>query len=187
MRKNQVILLYGVPAAGKYTMAKKLSEEKGFLLDNHYFHDMFKNITEVPEPRKKEYFDDVGSFKEVFLKIIQKFYPKTEYVRYIFTACIAEDEKNNILTFQKFADSIDADFIPIELKADIDVLKSRCQTDYRKWRKKISDPQKLERVIHQAFQKSPDFEHENKLCIESSFLNEEETFQIIKEFLKKFE
>ena len=32
-----------------------------------------------------------------------------------------------------------------------------------------------------------DFEHENKLIIESSFLNEEETFQIIKEFLKKFE
>ncbi len=187
MKRNQVILIYGVPAAGKYTMAKRLSDEKGFLLDNHYFHDMFKNITEVPENQQKEYFDDVGSLKEEFLKIIQKFYPKTEYVRYIFTSCIAEDEKNNIITFQKFAGSINADFIPIELQADIDVLKSRCQTDYRKWRKKISDPQKLERVIHQAFQKSPDFDHENKLCIESSFLNEEETFQIIKEFLKKFE
>lgn len=187
MRKNQVILIYGAPATGKYTIAKKLSEEKGFLLDNHYFHDMFKNLIEVPEDQKKQYFDAVGSLKESFLDIVTRFYPKKEFVRYILTSCIAENEKDNILKFEKFALSINADFIAIELKADIEVLKVRCQSEYRKWRKKISNPQKLERVINEAFNKSPDFEHENKIFIDTSVLTEDETFEKIKAHLKKFE
>lgn len=187
MRKNQVVLIYGAPASGKYTMAKRLSDEKGFLLDNHYFHDMFKNLIEVPEDQKKQYFDEVGDLKESFLDIVTQFYPKKEFVRYIFTSCIAEYEDDNILKFEKFASSIKADFVPIELKADVEVLKARCQTEYRKWRKKISNPQKLERVIKEAFNASPAYEHENQISINTSFLSEDETFEKIKDHLKKFD
>jgi hypothetical protein len=80
-----------------------------------------------------------------------------------------------------------SDFIPIELKVDVEVLKARCQTEYRKWRKKISNPQKLERVVKEAFSKSPHFEHENKIVIDSSSLSEDETFELIKNHLNKFE
>ena len=187
MKKNQVVLFYGTPASGKYTMAKRLSDENGFLLDNHYFHDMFKNLIEVPEEKKKQYFDEVGALKEYFLDIIKRFYPKKENVRYILTACIAENEKNNILKFEEFALALNADFIPIELKADVEVLKKRCQTEYRKWRKKISNPEKLERLIKEAFYKSPDFEHQNKLFLDTSDLSEDETFEKIKNHLQKFE
>ena len=187
MRKNQVVLIYGAPASGKYTMAKRLSSEKGFLLDNHYFHDMFKELIEVPEDQKKQYFNEVGDLKESFLDIVTQFYPKKEFVRYIFTSCIAEYEDDNILKFEKFASSIKADFIPIELKVDVEVLKERCQTEYRKWRKKISNPLKLERVVKEAFSKSPHFEHENKIVIDSSSLSEDETFELIKNHLNKFE
>lgn len=186
MRKNQVILIYGAPAAGKYTMAKRISSVQGFLLDNHYFHDMFKGLIEVLEDQKKEYFDEVDALKESFLDIITRFYPKKEFVRYIFTSCIAEWEEENILKFQKFALSLDADFIPIELKADTYILKKRCQTEYRKWRKKISDPEKLESVIKEAFYASAPFEHENKLLINTTSLSEDETFEKIENHLKQF-
>jgi len=185
MRKNQVILFYGAPASGKYTMAKRLAQEDGFLLDNHYFHDMFKDLIEVPEERKGEYFGGVGDMKKSFLKLIETFYPKEKFVRYIFTSFITEKEE--LLKYKSFAENILADFIPIELKADMEVLCERCQSEYRKWRKKISNPEKLTRVIDQYSGEPLDFEHQNKLCLNSSDLSENETFEKIKNHLEKFE
>lgn len=187
MRKNQVVLIYGAPACGKYTMAKRLAKKGGFLLDNHYFHDMFKDLIEVPEDRKTQYFEGVGEMKKAFLEVIRQFYPRENCARYVFTACMAEYEVANIIKYKEFAESINADFIPMELKADVEILKKRCQTEYRKWRKKISNPEKLERIIKESFSKSPQFEHENKLLIDTSTQDEDETFEIIKNHLKKFE
>jgi len=187
MRKNQVVMIYGAPACGKYTMAKRLSEEKGFLLDNHFFHDMFKELIEVPDDKKDEYFEDLGKMKESFWEIIKRFYPKKEFVRYIITSCFTDCEGDKLLKKQAFAASLNADFIPIELKADVEVLKKRCSTEYRKWRKKISNPEKIERVFKEHFSQSPEFEHENKIVIDTSDLSEDETFEIIKNHLKKFD
>lgn len=187
MRKNQVILIYGVPASGKYTMAKRLSQKQGFLLDNHYFHDMFKDLIDVPENKKNQYFEDIGELKQAFVKIIQHFYPQKDFIRYIFTSCLAESEKDKLLRLREFAKSIHADFIPIELTANMDILKARCQTEQRKHRKKICNPKTLERVIAEIFSKSPDFEDENKILIDTSFLSEDATFEIIETHLKKFQ
>ena len=39
MKRNQVVLIYGLPASGKYTVAKKIQEQLGgVLLDNHYLY-----------------------------------------------------------------------------------------------------------------------------------------------------
>ena len=187
MRKNQVVFIYGAPACGKYTMAKRLSEENGFLLDNHYFHDMFQNLIEVSDDKIDIYFKGIGEVKRSFLDIIKQFYPKKNFVRYIFTSCIAEYELDNILKFQQFADDLNADFVPIELKADLEVLKKRCQTEYRRRRKKMYNPEKLERIVTQSFKKSPDYKHKNKIVIDTSSLNEDETFEKIKKHLKKFD
>ena len=36
MKRNQVVLIYGLPASGEYTVAKKIQEQcGGFLFDNH--------------------------------------------------------------------------------------------------------------------------------------------------------
>lgn len=187
MRKNQVIIIYGAPACGKYTMAKRLAQEEGFLLDNHYFHDMFKNLIEVPEERKDEYFVGVGEMKKSFFKLIETFYPKEKFVRYIFTSCLNDKEGDKLLRYKEFAEKLDADYVPIELKANLEVLKERCQTEYRKWRKKISNPEKLEKVFNEGFLKSPQFEYENKLLLDTSDLSEDETFEKIKNHLEKFE
>lgn len=92
-----------------------------------------------------------------------------------------------MIWYKDLAESLNADYIPIELQANIEVLKERCQTEYRKWRKKISKPEKLERVVRESFSKSPQFEYKNKLSIDTSLLSEDETFAKIKKHLDKFE
>ena len=74
VKRNQAVLIYGLPASGKYTMAKQLQEKDGgILLDNHYFYDMFRNIIKVPQERKQEYFGKVAELRKVFLDIVKCF------------------------------------------------------------------------------------------------------------------
>ena len=184
--KNKVILLYGMPATGKYTMAKRLQQEnKAILFDNHYFHDMFINLIKVSEQELPQYWIELENFKDQFMKIISKFYPKSKKIMYIFTCVLLKDE----IFFEKlqnFADSINADFIPIQLLTSIDILKKRCQTEYRKKRKKISDIDTMENFLKIYGNKLPNYTHNNQLTIDTSNLSEEETFNKIKNHINKF-
>lgn len=186
MRKNQVILIHGMPATGKYTMAKLLQEQGGILLDNHYFHDMFAYSTEVPKEDLPEYWKEVGRLKKQFMKILARFYPKSEKVRYIFTSVMLKDE-DLLERMTEFAGAVHADFIPIELVAREDVLKNRCQTASRKSRKKISNAVSMENFLNEHREQLPDYTHPNKLRIDVSNLSEDETFALIQRHLGKFE
>ena len=186
MRKNQVILIHGMPATGKYTMAKRLQEQGGILLDNHYFHDMFAHSTEVPKEDLPEYWKEVGRLKKQFMKILARFYPKSEKVRYIFTSVMLKDE-DLLERMEEFATQVHADFIPIELVARDDVLKNRCQADARRARKKISSATNMESFLKEHQDQLPDYTHPNKLRIDVSTLNEDETFVLIQKHLAKFD
>ena len=186
MRKNQVILIYGLPATGKYTMAKRLKDENGILLDNHYFHDMFAHSTEVPKEELPRYWSAVGKLKKQFIEILRQFYPKSKKVRYIFTSVLLKGETLPS-QLEQFASDIQADFIPIELVARNAVLKKRCQTEYRKARKKISSANSMEKFLEDHKDDLPDYTHPNKLRVDVSTLNEEETFVVIQKHLEKLE
>ena len=81
MKRNQVILIYGLPASGKYTMAKHIQEKcGGILFDNHYFHDMFQNIIYVPEKRRPEYYEKIIMLRATFLDIIKTFYKSKDFI-----------------------------------------------------------------------------------------------------------
>ncbi len=187
MKRNQVILLSGMPASGKYTMAKRLYDTGGgALLDNHYFHDMFMNITEIPDELWGRYICMVRPLRQNFLDIIREFYPKKTPIRYIFTSVIVEGE-----TFpddmQQFANDIDADFIPIELHVSNEVLVSRCETSHRQMRKKLSNPNKLSRVLDDIAARPYRFSHPNTLVLNTTNMSEDETFLQIQNHLKQFD
>ena len=186
MKKNQVILIYGLPATGKYTMAKRLKEDNGILLDNHYFHDMFAHSTEVPKEELPQYWSAVGKLKKQFIEILRQFYPKSKKVRYIFTSVLMKGETLPA-RLEQFAHDIQADFIPIELVARNAVLKKRCQTEYRKARKKISSADSMEKFLEDHKDDLPDYTHPNKLWIDVSALNEDETFSAIQKHLEKLD
>ena len=186
MRKNQVILIHGWPATGKYTIGKLLEKENGFLLDNHFFHDLFLHKVELSDENRDEYFGAVGHLKQQYIDILRKFYPKKSFVRYIFTSVMLKNE-SLLERLEKFASDIKADFIPIELIASEKVLEKRCQSKGRRQRHKISKPENMIKFLNKYKELLPDYTHKNKLTIDVSHLTIQKTFNLIQEHLSKFE
>ena len=70
MKRNQVILIHGLPASGKYTVAKKMQEKcGGILLDNHYFYDLFTDMTEDTDEKWSEYTEKIAGVRDVCLDL----------------------------------------------------------------------------------------------------------------------
>lgn len=187
MKRNQVVLIYGLPASGKYTVAKMIQNQcGGILLDNHYFYDMFTNLTEGTDEKWSEYGHYVFVVRDSFLNVIRKFYPKKQHKRFIFTSVILRGERFPKM-LRKFACDIDADFIPIELSVTNDVLLERCDTLARKQRKKLHNKKKYDILLKQWAPNAFHSRSPNKLVLDSSNLSPEETFKQIKKHLKKFD
>lgn len=187
MKRNQVILIYGLPASGKYTMAKQIQEKcGGVLFDNHYFYDLFVGITEVSEKNRNQYFGKVGAVRRAFLDVLRTFYPKKQHVRYIFTSVLLKGEKLPA-RLQKFARDINADFIPIELNVKPEVLLDRCDNEVRRKRKKLHNKEKYNDLLKEWLPDAFHSRHVNRLVLDSSELSLEETFKQIKKHLNKFD
>jgi adenylate kinase family enzyme len=187
MKRNQVVLIYGLPASGKYTVAQKVQEKcGGILLDNHYFYDMFLGMTEDTDERWHEYIHCVGDVRKNFLDVIRKFYPKKKPIRYIFTGVYLRGEKGPA-RLRKFAQDINADFIPIELQVSKEKLLERCDTEQRKQRKKLHNKEKYNNMLNDWLPLVFHSRSPNKLVINSSELTLEETFAKVKKHLKQFD
>jgi chloramphenicol 3-O-phosphotransferase len=187
MKRNQVILIYGLPASGKYTVAKQIQEQcGGVLLDNHYFYDMFIGKIEVANDSWFEYVGHVSKVRRAFLGVLRKYYPRKKAVRYIFTGVYLRGEKGPA-RLQKFARDINADFIPVELNVCKEVLLDRCDTELRRKREKLSDKDKYNKLLKQWIPDAYHSRHHNKLVLDSSNLSLEETVKRVKKHLKQFD
>lgn len=187
MKRNQVVLLYGLPASGKYTVAKKIQEQcGGVLLDNHYFYDLFIGMTEGTDEKWHDYIHRVSAVRNAFLDVVRHFYPTKKYMRYIFTSVLLRGEKLPG-QLRKFARDIDADFIPIELAVSNDALVNRCETPERERRKKIHNKEKYRKMLQEWGGNAFHSNHVNRLVIDSTDLSPEDTFKQIKKHLKKFD
>ena len=183
---NKVILLYGMPAAGKFTMAKRLAAEgNSFLIDNHYFHDFIKPFIDT---YNDTYFDHISKIKSEFIKMLAAFYPRNSPIQYIFTEVIVSPERDLkfISELNQLAVDIGGGFFPIGLYSNLDALKSRCVSEERIKRDKLHDPDQYAAIFGNDHDFRPlEFSHPNRLVIDSSLLTEDETFQEIKEHLNQ--
>ena len=188
---NKVILFYGLPASGKYTMAKRLaSATNAHLIDNHYFMDFVKpfigkhgGVSSFNESMKK--------IISEFYNIVGEFYPKDRQVTYIATFCIINPKTDYevLEDLKKLAKSISGEFIPIGLLPNFDALKIRCATEERKDRGKLHCPVVYENNFYWGDPRTAKplaFEHKNKFEIDTSDLTEDETYAKIKQYLAKF-
>ena len=186
MKKNQVILIYGLPASGKYSVAKMVQEKcGGVLLDNHYFYDMFIGLTEGSDENWGKFVWHVGHVRKAFIDVIKNFYPQKQPVRYIFTGVYLRGEKGPAI-LQKFARDINADFIPIELNVTKEVLLERCDTEQRRKRKKLSNKDKYNKQIEYWMCNKYSSRNPNKLVLDTTNMTLEETFNKVQKHLKKF-
>lgn len=185
MKPNQFILIYGPPASGKYTIAKRLKNEGALLIDNHYFHDIVRPFIENVVFMSPEYKQNISKIKTAFYDILRVFYHKTQSTRYIITDLMDQSQPNKLQYYMDLASDIDAEFIPIELAAKKSILIARCQTPERAIRGKISHP--ILAIDQMKGCKTLKFEHPNKLYINVSNLDENETYARIKKHLQKFD
>lgn len=185
MNSNQLILIYGPPASGKYTMAKKLKAKGALLIDNHYFHDFVRPFIEKGVLMSPEYKQNISKIKTAFYDILRTFYPKDHPIRYIITDLMDQSQPAKLKFYTDLASMINAEFIPIELTAEKNILIIRCQTHEREMRGKIFHPDRAASQIKNC--KTLEFNHPNKLSINVSNLNKDETYLKIREHLKKFD
>jgi hypothetical protein len=187
---SQVIFIYGFPSVGKLAMASRIKSDPGpyesFVLDNHYFYDFIRPFVSVPDGRMDEYFDGVWKLRGDFLALIAKFYPQGRRVRYIFTGVLTDCPKDMriMAEAEEFAALVEAEFIPIELSASLESMKSRVTAAARAARGKIHTVEKLEAVV--AEYRPMKFDHANKLALDTSGMDEDAAFLRIKAHLAEF-
>jgi hypothetical protein len=184
MKKNRVVLLYGMPASGKLTIASLLAREMGYtLIDNHYFHDFVRPFTEHRSDWPDDYYKSMEKLRKYFLEILAKFCPQDRVVKYVFTNMLLDDAMG-MATFrdiEQFAKKIKAYFVPVELFCRRDVLNARVVDGDRAARGKISDVKKLKRVIEGR--RILRVDHPNRLRLDTSDSTAEENLEKIRAHL----
>ena len=187
MKRNQVVLVYGMPASGKYTVAKRIQEKcGGVLMDNHYFYDLFEGLTEVSDEKWQEYSEYIIAIRKIFLDVLSKYNSTKQHKRYIFTGVIVRGEKFPT-ELQKFAKNLNADFIPIELDVSAETLLERCDNEQRRKRNKISNKDKYRVLLQDWLPRAFHSKSPNRLILDSTNLTPDETFARVHKHLKQFD
>lgn len=183
MKKQQIILISGMPSSGKLTMARRLAADmdNALLIDNHYMHDFVRPFIEgqFEADNISEYFNLIIKTWNLFFEFIEKFHIKSKKVRYVFTNSLW-DNSEDLKVFEQFvqlATKMDADLIPITLVANPEVLANRCNTDARAARGKLADGDALRKLL--VGNRPLDIKHPNAIVIDVSDVDESETFKKI--------
>ncbi|MFH1501129.1 MAG: AAA family ATPase [archaeon] len=126
MRRINVVLIYGPPAAGKLTVARELAKISNFkVFHNHLANDI---IDEFLEFDKGNYWDYPKKIKYVVFELAVR-----EKINIIVTSCYAKGEDDiHVKQFIKFFQKHKAKVYFVQLSCDKDVLFKRVKRDSRK-------------------------------------------------------
>jgi dephospho-CoA kinase len=153
--EKKVILLHGGIACGKLSVAKGLKDKyinEGktvLILDNHFFNDWLFPYIDINSDSKSvlKVIPYVMKMRKIFLEGLIK--ANTTIDVFIFTEVFRDnkDNKNTLKDIKLFAKKINANFYPIEIKANMEQMKKRCKGSDRKNKKKLRDPILLEKFM----------------------------------------
>ena len=151
-----VILLYGSPCSGKYTIAKVLAKKYDLhLVDNHFFNNLIFPFVDLNKNNKQsndDLFDGILKIKQVWFEKVVK-YGKLDK-GFVFTNVLDNSlqDRKCLQQFIDFAKQINYRFVPIKLIMDEEQIRNNVSNKDRKDRCKLSvfsDYQKFVRE-HQA-------------------------------------
>ena len=183
--KNRIVLIYGMPSSGKTTLAERLKSEHGYAVaDNHYFQDFFKPFTPPPygTDRWPQFMKQINKLRHLLYATMIEFQPKDKELRVVFTAALTNYGESPA-ALKQLAKKLDAEFIPIKLVARTDILKVRCNSEFRKSRGKMYDADILEKWI--AARRLQNIRHKNLLQIDVSDITEDQVFNIANDHINR--
>lgn len=136
----KLIFIYGPPAVGKLTIAKKLSELTGVsLFHNHITRDLVKDIF---EENLETHYDLVTKIRQDVLSYCAK-HDKDLIFTYVYGG--AQDDEN-VASFIASVEDNGGELLFVELTADREDLLQRVGNDDRKRFKKLFNPEILENL-----------------------------------------
>lgn len=174
----KVILIYGPPGVGKFTVAKDLSKVTGYkLIHIHSIYDFLENIF-----GKEQYEISLKLLNNIYLEVLEEA-AKTKIKGVIFTyADIARDNFSFVKQLKKILDNNNSKLKFVQLKCNKEELKKRVLDDSRKQFKKTQSIEELEFLLSIQDYKSS-FPGSNTVIIDNTCLPPLETANKIKKQL----
>lgn len=162
--------LVGMPAVGKYTIAKELAALTGArLVDNHSIANVIFNILGVDgiRPLPAGTFDYVGRVREVAVDAIRNLAPRE--VSFVFTIVLLGNDARDIAFFDEaveIARERESLFVPVLLRCETPELMQRAANESRQERMKLIDPAAIANINDTYRQFETD--HPNTLRLETT-------------------
>ncbi|KLV08313.1 MULTISPECIES: hypothetical protein [Photobacterium] len=171
----KVVWLHGPPAAGKLTVAKKLSEDFGYkLFHNHLTVDLSLSIYDAFG--EKDFCEFTNQIRRIVLAKAQAL-GVTHLVMTSMTC--SESDAQEIQKYLAFFIKQGIDVYPIHLNPVHKALYKRVMSEERADSHKLSCQHSLEKVLTKMAFKG--IEHKNTLSIDNTDLSENEVAQLIVE------
>jgi predicted kinase len=162
--------LVGMPAVGKYTIAKELAALTGArLVDNHSIANVIFNIVGVDgiKPLPDGTFDYVGRVRAVAVDAIRNLVPRD--VSFVFTLVLVGDNEREAASFDRdvaLARDRESLFVPVLLRCETPELMLRADNGSRQERMKLIDPAMVANINDTYAQFETD--HPNTLRLETT-------------------
>lgn len=172
----KLILLYGAPGTGKYTVAIELARNTGYtLFHNHVILNALSDIFGFNHPvrRKLE--------KEFRLRVIEEAVDAD--INIIITGVIMKDNEAFYRQMLNVVGESGGECFLVHLTASKDVLEERIENDSRKSMNKISSKERLQEWYEQYPESFEEIEFNNQITLDTGELSSiEASSEIIKTF-----
>jgi len=162
--------LVGMPAVGKYTIAKELAGLTGArLVDNHSIANVIFNIVGVDgiKPLPADTFDYVGRVREVALDAIRNLAARE--VSFVLTIVLLGNDTKDAAFFDEavaLASERESLFVPVLLRCETPELMHRAGNESRQERMKLIDPSAVANINDTYTQFDTD--HPNTLRLDTT-------------------
>lgn len=172
----KLVIIYGTPAVGKYTVAKELSKLTEYrLLHNHLSLDL---VSSVLDYNNKNFWKTVGDVREIVLRDALK------EVSVILTTCYTRGDSDPFIKrLIKIAKSCKAQVYFINLYCNEKELFKRVKEDSRKKFGKLRSVQKLRKNLRNYGAKDS-IPFVKSLRIDNTNLSAKKTAELIKKYYK---
>ena len=142
-----MFVLIGMPAVGKYTVAKELSALTGArLVDNHSIANVIFNVIAVDgvTPLPHGTFKHLGRVRDVVMDMIADVAPRE--LSYVFTIVLEGNEPTGQAIFDRkvaVAEQRDSLFVPVLLRCRTEEMVERAANESRVRMMKLIDPVRI--------------------------------------------
>ena len=148
-----VVLITGLPAAGKYTVAKELvrkleqAGETAKLVDNHYWNNVIFPLVAADgkEPQPPEVWERIGEVGEAVYRTMEDLSPpEWSFVMTVYLS--SREDRWFVDRVAAIAERRDSELTIVELTCDVEELASRIDNPERAERHKMTDAEGIRRL-----------------------------------------